>query len=314
MTNAPVRAVRHTGTYNPRMTERTDASFADRLLTSLVSLLPTRLISRLARSLAVCRWPLLRRALIRGWCRAYPDLDLSEAAESNPDAYTSFEAFFTRELATGTRPMPDNTNAFAAPVDGTLGALGRLEHDTLIQSKGHSYSIDALSAGMIDRESFVDGAYATFYLAPADYHRVHMPVTGRLTGAYYIPGRLFGVSPPFVRAVPGLFARNERVILSFATEAGVVALVFVGAFIVGGIHTRWHGRVCPPHGRGPQWLSVATDMSRTVERGDYVGHFSIGSSVIVLCERGGFEWFDSIESTQSCRVGQALGVAKYSNV
>lgn len=281
--------------------------FGDRLTTLLVGLMPTRLISRAARRLAVCQWRVVRRLLIHSWCRAYPQLDLSQAAESDPDAYSSFERFFTRELAAGTRPMPHESEVLAAPVDGTLGACGRLDNQTLVQSKGKTYQLSELLAGAADPAPFIDGYYTTFYLAPADYHRVHMPVAGELTGASYVPGRLFGVGPSFVRAVPGLFTRNERVVLSFATETGPMAIIFVGAFIVGGIHTRWHRQVCPPHRRQADNMPINDVGETQLERGDYVGHFSIGSSVLVLSARGGTALAPDLTAGQPCHVGQTIG-------
>lgn len=249
--------------------------------------------------------------LIHVWLRAYPQLDLSEAAFTSSRDYASFEAFFTRELAPGTRPMPHDPATLAAPVDGTLGACGHIDSQTLVQAKGQHYDLDDLLAGAVDAQPFIGGSYATFYLAPADYHRVHMPTDARLMAAGYVPGRLFGVGPRFVRTVPRLFTRNERVVLSFATDTGAIAVIFIGAFVVGGIHTRWHGRICPPH----RWHSRALTASSPIEtapdtriaRGDYLGHFSIGSSVIVLTEGECTALADDLCPGQPCRVGQPIG-------
>jgi len=287
---------------------------ADGLVTSVVGLTPTRLVSRLAGRLAASRVPWLKRFMISVWLRAYPALDMTQAADPDPDAYTSFEAFFTRRLAPGMRPMPDASNVLVSPVDGTLGACGCINSTTLLQAKDKVYKLEDLCADDANAKQFINGSYATFYLAPADYHHIHLPFDAQLTGATYIPGRLFGVGPRFVRAVPQLFTRNERVVLSFATDAGALALVFVGAFIVGGIHTRWHGQVCPPHSAQAKALDLGNGAGFDLARGDIVGHFSIGSSVIMLMAPEAFVLDPELEVGQSCRVGNSIGQALINDV
>lgn len=282
----------------------------DRLFAGLLWLLPTRAISQVAHRLAESRIVLLKRILIRLFLRAYPATDLSEAEYRDAASYPSFNAFFTRALASATRtlPMGDDTSA-VSPIDGTLGAFGVAERTTLYQTKGVTYDLQTLLGGAGLAEAFSNGHYATLYLAPHNYHRVHMPLTGRVRETRYVPGRLFGVNPRCVRSIPRLFSRNERLITVFDTQAGPMAIVMVGAFMVGGIHTRANGQVCPPHRRAPraQRFVQMPAAQFTYERGEEMGYFSFGSSVILLFGPGVLEWTDGLITGQSLRVGHLMG-------
>ncbi len=286
------------------------ASVSDRLFATLLWILPTRAISRLAHTLAQSRMPWLSRIMIRGFMRLYPGIDMSEAAEPDPSRYDSFNAFFTRALAPNARPMPDDRNIIVSPVDGALGAFGDAHSGEICQTKGAAYDLRALVGGQEAwSAAFLGGRYATFYLAPDNYHRVHMPLDGCVRDMRYVPGRLFGVNPRCVRAVPRLFTRNERLVTLFDTAVGPMALVMVGAFIVGGIHTRWAGQICPPHRREPRIESFTdTSMEQAYyRRGAEMGRFSIGSSVILLFGPGALRWADGLHNGLPVQLGQPIG-------
>lgn len=285
------------------------ASFGDRLFAALIWILPTRAISRAAQTLARARAPWLKRFLIDGFMLLYPGIDMDEAAQPDPHAYASFNAFFTRALAPHMRPMPADAAQIVSPVDGTLGAFGEARTGRIYQTKGVAYDLRGL-LGESDAwaAAFLGGHYATFYLAPANYHRVHMPLDGCLRETRYVPGRLFGVNPRCVRAIPRLFTRNERLVTMFDTAVGPVAVVMVGAFIVGGIHTRWAGQVCPPHRPAPRTESfVDTSLAQSYyARGEEMGRFSIGSSVILLFGPGALNWLPQAATGQTVHMGQGI--------
>jgi len=286
------------------------SDWADRLFATLLWMLPTRAISRAAQALAESRMPWLSRFMIRGFMRLYPGVDMTEAAESDPQRYDSFNAFFTRALAPGARPLPEDASTVVSPVDGALGAFGDAHQGEICQTKGMAYDLRALVGGEESwSAAFLGGRYATFYLAPDNYHRVHMPLDGCVRDMRYVPGRLFGVNPRCVRSVPRLFTRNERLVTLFDTAVGPVALVMVGAFIVGGIHTRWAGQICPPHRRGPRTESfIDTSLEQAYySRGAEMGRFSIGSSVILLFGPGALDWHDGLHAGQGMRLGQPIG-------
>ena len=283
-----------------------NASPGDRLFAGLLSCLPTRVISHGAFWLANNTTPWLKRALIDAFLKGYPAVDMQEAAEPDPAAYASFNAFFTRALAAGQRPVPAAGDALACPVDGQLGAFGDIEYGRIFQTKGLAYDLAELLADPDLAARFAGGRYATLYLAPHDYHRVHMPLAGRLLSTRYVPGRLFGVNPRCVRAVPRLFTRNERLVSVFETAAGPMAVVMVGAFIVGGIHDVATGRICPPHRRSPRRTDF-DDKAPAYARGDEMGHFCLGSSAILVFGRDAVDFAPELASGQAVRLNQSLG-------
>ena len=201
-------------------------------------------------ALARSRQPWLRNALIGGVLRAYPQIDLGEAADPDPYAYPSFNAFFTRELRAGVRPLAGGERDLVSPVDGTLSQLGRVRDGQLLQAKGVHYTAGALLADEAAGRRYDGGGFACIYLAPYNYHRIHMPLAGRLTATRYVPGQLYSVNAATARAVPGLFARNERVVCEFDTDLGPLAVVMVGALFVGSIETVFAGEINPPGQRG----------------------------------------------------------------
>lgn len=288
------------------MSNPSHASLGDRLFAGLLSALPTRLISHAAGTLAGARYTGLKNSLIRLFLKGYPAIDMTEAAEPNPLAYESFNAFFTRRLAPGMRPAPADPSALACPVDGQLGAFGDIRDGRIFQTKGVAYDLAGLLVDKTLAERFVGGRYATLYLAPHDYHRVHMPLAGTLHTTRYVPGRLFGVNPRCVRAVPRLFSRNERLVSVFETEVGPMAVVMIGAFIVGGIHDKASGRICPPHTRAVHERTFTSHEHRYA-RGDEMGHFCLGSSVIAVFGRDAVGFHADLSAGTPVRLNQTLG-------
>ncbi len=275
------------------------------LLARAQYLMPGHAISRLAYRLSRVTTPWIKNPLNRWFVRQF-GLDLSEAEHSDPTAYPSLNALFTRALKPGARPLPDDPRLLVSPADGVLSEFGTARADRLLQAKGIDYSLQALLGGDAALSApFRDGAFATVYLSPRDYHRFHMPLDGRLTHMIYVPGRLFSVSLMTARHIPGLFARNERVVCLFDTPAGRMAVVLVGAVNVAAIETVWAGLVTPPP-RGDIEVTTYPD-GPTLHRGDELGRFNMGSTVIVLMEKDRLQWLPETRPGMAVRMGQALG-------
>ena len=233
-------------------------------------------------------------------------IDLAEAAEHDLERYATFNAFFTRALREGARPIAPETDALSSPVDGAVSQIGVIDGGALVQAKGMSYSVAALLGGEERAAQFAGGSFATLYLSPRDYHRIHMPVDGVLLETAYIPGRLFSVAAGTVRTIPNLFARNERMAAIFATPAGPMALVMVGALNVGSIETVWSGEVTPRPVRAPETLPyVKGDVH--LARGEEMGRFNLGSTVILLFSRDRVEWRGDLAPESRVRVGERIG-------
>jgi phosphatidylserine decarboxylase len=284
--------------------------WTDRLATGVQYALPQLALSRLMHSFAHIRWRPLKELQIR-WLASRYRIDLSDAAEPDPRAYPDLNAFFTRALRAGARPLCEDPASVLAPADGTVSAVGTLLADTLVQAKGHRYTVGDLLADPTVGPRYQDGSYLTVYLSPQDYHRVHMPVGGQLIEMRYVPGRLFSVNDRTSRVVPRLFARNERVVARFDTEAGEMALVLVGALMVGGLETVWSGPLTPPHGAPGQARTYPGSGAGAVRlgRGEEMGRFNMGSTVIALFQRGQVEWDPAIGPGLRVRVGGRLGRA-----
>ena len=282
------------------------ARLRDRLLSLPLHLLPHHPVSRVVHRLARSRRPWLRQRLIGAFSRRFR-VDRAEAEQQDPAGYPDFNSFFTRALRPGARPLPDDPAALACPADGAVSAMGRLDGGRILQAKGRDYTVTELLGGDTDRAAALnDGAFATIYLSPRDYHRVHMPWSGTLRETVHIPGRLFSVAPPTVRAIPRLFARNERVACLFDTDCGPMAVVLVGAINVASIATVWAGEITPPRGR----RIVSRDHSADgihLERGAEMGRFNMGSTVIVLLPRQTVAWDPGLDTGQPVRMGQPLG-------
>ncbi|MEE4638997.1 MAG: archaetidylserine decarboxylase [Wenzhouxiangella sp.] len=282
------------------------ASLADRLAVLPQYLLPQRLLTRLANRLSNSRSSWIRRPLIGGFRRLFP-VNLAEAANPDPAGYGSFNAFFTRALAADARPLAEPAHRLISPCDGTLSQLGRIRDGQLIQAKGVDYSAADLLGCSKWAERFADGHFITIYLAPYDYHRVHSPMAGRAVEEFRIPGQLFSVSTRTSRAVPGLFTRNERMAVLLETEHGPVAVVMVAALLVAGIETVWDS--AGPYRPGSSLRRRPID-KLTVQRGQEIGRFHWGSTVIVLTPASFPEWIPSLSSGQKIRLGQALTPAE----
>lgn len=255
----------------------------DNLKITLQYLMPKHLISRLAGKIAAARLGWFTHFLINRFIKAY-GINMSEAQFERAQDYATFNEFFTRPLKDGIRPLATDSNMIAHPVDGCISQLGPIVEGKLVQAKNHDYSLQSLLGGDIATAApFQNGDFATIYLAPKDYHRIHMPVTGTLRQMIYVPGELFSVNPLTAENVPDLFARNERVVTIFDTELGPMALVLVGATIVASIETIWAGTVTPPAGKNIfRWTYPAHGKNAiTLEKGAEMGRFKLGSTVVL---------------------------------
>lgn len=283
------------------------ATFTDRLKSLPFFILPHHAISRVVHAATRWRAPWWKN-MLTGWFIRHFKVDLDDALESNPRGYDNFNAFFTRALKPQARPLPDDENTIVSPADGAISAIGRIDGDTLLQAKGRSFTVTELLGGDPTLAArFQGGHYATVYLSPADYHRVHTPAAGRLQEMIHIPGRLFGVSGFAVRSIDRLFARNERVVSLFDTAHGPMAVVMVGAINVASIETVWAGEVTPPHGKHiRRWLYHGND-ARKFARGEEMGRFNMGSTVIVLYGPNQIDWLPELMPDQKVRMGQTLG-------
>jgi len=284
---------------------------AGRAFVALQHLLPQHGISRLVLRLTRARNPTLKNALIRLFMRGF-EPEMQDAVETEPTAYGSFNEFFTRALRPGTRPVDPDPRAVVSPVDGTVSEAGTLSADRLLQAKGHEYSLRALLAGKPAWErSFAGGTFATIYLAPYNYHRIHMPMGGELRESFYVPGRLFSVNQTTARLVPGLFSRNERVVCGFDSSGMPWALILVGALNVGSMATVWHGDVTPRKHREVTALPVTDVLAPTVlAKGAEMGRFNMGSTVILLFPPGAADWQSSLATGRELRMGERIGTLR----
>jgi len=277
---------------------------SDRLAVLPQYLLPKQALTRLAGKLAGAKAGGLTTGVIRWFVGRY-GVNMAEAANPDIASYASFNEFFTRPLREGARPLA--TTDFICPVDGAISQFGAIERDQIFQAKGHSYSTAALVGG--DRElaaRFENGSFATLYLSPRDYHRIHMPCDGRLMRMIHVPGALFSVNPTTARGVPGLFARNERVVCVFDSPHGPFVLTLVGATIVGSMATVWHGVVNPPRpGHVREWNYAEQQIA--FRQGDEMGRFLLGSTVVMLFPKGVVRFNPDWAPERAIRLGEAMG-------
>jgi phosphatidylserine decarboxylase len=267
-------------------------------------LLPQHALSRLVLRATRVRRPWLKNLLVRGFLRLYT-IDMSEAAQTDPLSFGSFNEFFTRSLKPGVRAIAADPLAIACPVDATVSEAGQIEGDRLLQAKGRYYTLAELLAARAWAKDFDGGSFATLYLAPYNYHRVHMPLQGQLRETVYVPGRLFSVNAATASLVPRLFARNERVLTLFDTAFGQVALIMVGALNVGSIATVWAGDITPAARRAVTTLP-ASDVA--LDKGEELGRFNMGSTVILLFQRDRANWHTDLRAGAKVRLGQSLGL------
>jgi phosphatidylserine decarboxylase len=271
-------------------------------------IVPQHALSRLTGWLAELRHPLwLKNFLIQQFVRHF-EVDMAEAKQPDPTAYASFNDFFTRALRDGARPIADDD--LVCPADGAISQLGAIEEGRIFQAKGQHFSTRELLGGDEERAAqFTDGQFATIYLSPRDYHRVHMPLAGQLSATSYIPGDLFSVNAVTAENVERLFARNERLVCYFDTDVGPMAMILVGAMVVAGIETVWSGQVAPAtddpslvdYQHLPQPVSLA--------KGEEMGRFKLGSTVILLFPKGSMSWDERYVAGTATRLGEVLGSA-----
>jgi len=268
---------------------------------------PQHLISRLAGKVADCENPRLKNALIAWFIEKY-GVNMEEASRQFPEEFKHFNDFFTRALKEGARPINSTKSGLISPVDGAISQLGEINHGQVFQAKGQSFSVVELLGGDVERaEPFIGGNFATIYLSPKDYHRIHMPCKGTLREMVYIPGKLFSVNPVTAENVPRLFARNERVAAIFDTEFGPMAMVLVGAMIVASIETVWDGLVAPlkrevktsQYGKGAREI--------TLSKGDEMGRFKLGSTVVLTFPPNATEFIESLKAGSAVQMGQSFG-------
>lgn len=273
------------------------------LFTTIQQFVPQQKLSRAAGRLASSRHPLVKKAFIRSFAKAY-GVSLDEYERQSFNAYESFNDFFTRELKDEARPIDATDNGIVSPADGVISQLGQIEEAKLLQAKGRYYEIGQLLANTDDGDYFADGSFATVYLAPSNYHRVHMPFAGTLTTTRYVPGTLFSVNNSTAADVPDLFARNERLVCMFDTEYGKAGVVMVGAMIVAGIETVATGKIT----RTKDIQEQQHDMK--LEKGDELGRFYLGSTAIVILPKAAkAAWQEGISANIKVEMGELLGLA-----
>ncbi|MBO1531323.1 phosphatidylserine decarboxylase [Psychrobacter sp. F1192] len=272
------------------------------LFTTIQQFVPQQKISKAAGRLAASRHPMVKRAFIRSFAKAY-DISLDDYERQSLNAYESFNDFFTRELKDDARTIDTRTDGIVSPADGMISQLGQIKKHKLLQAKGKHYDIGQLLADNKDGDYFADGSFATVYLAPSNYHRVHMPFAGTLTTTRYVPGTLFSVNNTTAANVPDLFARNERLVCLFDTEYGKAAVVLVGAMIVAGIETVATGKIT----RTDDIQEANHNMK--LEKGDELGRFYLGSTaIVVLPKDAGMAWQDTMAHGTTVQMGQLLGM------
>ena len=279
----------------------------DKLFVLSQYITPQLAVSRLAGRLADNdRAPALKNRVVRWFIDRY-GVNMSDAVDSDPEAYPSFNAFFTRALKPGLRPIDNGESVLVSPVDGAISQLGQITGDRVFQAKGQSFSLTELLGGDEQRaQTFNEGEFATIYLSPKDYHRIHMPLAGTLREMVYVPGKLFSVNPVTAENVPNLFARNERVACIFDTEAGPMAMVLVGAMIVGSVETTWGGVVAP--GTGLVTTTRYDDQPDIrFEKGEEMGRFRLGSTVVLVMPKGAVRWNEGEAPGGTVRMGEAFG-------
>ena len=264
------------------------------------SIVPQQKLSRVVGKVAASENPFLKNIVIQAFKKQY-GIDMSIAEQSNALKFKSFNEFFTRSLKEDVRAVDSNPNSIVSPADGAISQLGKINEGDIFQAKGQSFSVDKLIGDPQLAAPFQEGEFATVYLSPKDYHRVHMPFAGTLTETLYIPGELFSVNQTTAENIPGLFARNERMVCLFDTELGRMAVVLVGAMIVAGIETVATGKV-KPTGR----LEL-NHHEMKLEKGDELGRFYLGSTAVILFEQDKIKWDEAFKANSVVVMGEALG-------
>ena len=279
-------------------------SLWDKLVTLPQYIIPQHVFSLVMYRATRCEVVWFKNLIISTIIKQYR-VNMAEAAEMNLDYYSSFNTFFTRLLRNDVRPISESD--IVSPVDGVVSQVGPVTSGQIVQAKGQEYSVLALLGGDDALTSeFVGGQFATIYLSPKDYHRIHMPATGILRKMRYIPGKLFSVSPRTARAVPDLFARNERVAVTFDTDFGPIVMVLVGAIFVGSMETIWAGQITPNYGKVIQQWTYDGDQAITIEKGQEMGRFNMGSTVVMLVGKDVALFNDQVEAEATIQLGNAM--------
>lgn len=272
-------------------------------------LAPQHTLSRAAGLLADCSIPAIKDPFIRWFIKRH-GVDMSEALEPRPEAYRTFNDFFTRAFKEDARPIDPAPDSFVSPVDGTLSQFGEVEDGEIFQAKGHYFSLETLLGGRKDMAApFKEGQFATVYLAPADYHRIHMPIAGTVREMVFVPGQLFSVNPVTAENVPGLFARNERLVVWFDTDWGPMVLVLVGAMIVASIETVWSG-VVAPRSKSMTTTSYGAVEPPSFVKGAEMGRFRLGSTVVALLPKDTVKWRQGFEAGMRMEMGKTIATHK----
>jgi phosphatidylserine decarboxylase len=284
-----------------------EPTFRQRMFVGLQHVMPQHLLTSVVHSATRSRTPWFKNLLISKFMSGFKP-EMRDAQEPNPLAYPSFNDFFTRALRPDARPFTRDANTLISPVDGTIAQIGRIDGNQIIQAKGRHYSLEALLARPSDwTAQFRGGSFATLYLAPYNYHRIHMPLDGSLRGAWYVPGDLFSVNATTAAGVDRLFARNERVVCLFEDNGLTYAMVLVGALFVGSMATIWHGNITPRRPREPVELPVyGLKTQPSARQGDEIGRFNMGSTVVLVLPPGTASWLPEHKSLDKIRMGQPL--------
>ena len=293
---------------NEQVAKNTNNTLSGKIFSLIQYLLPHHLLSSIMYLIAHSEWKPLKDFIIKNIIDIY-DVELDQAADPEPTNYRSFNDFFTRELKPDARPIASGKDVLASPVDGVVSQAGKIEQGRIFQAKGHDFTLNELVGG--DPKSaglFADGNFATIYLSPRDYHRIHMPITGTLIKMTHVPGRLFSVSPSTTQNIPRLFSRNERIVNLFDTEAGPMAMIMVGAIFVSSMDTVWAGTVTPKSRRTTSWeYGRKSTAAIKLKRGQEMGRFNMGSTVILLFGKDAIELAPELQPEAKLQMGQKVG-------
>ncbi len=281
----------------------------DQLFAFAQHITPQKALSRAIGKIAECEVSWVKNTFINQFVKKY-QVDMSQAINDDALSYRNFNDFFTRAIRPELRPICEGEKTIACPADGAISQLGKIEHGTILQAKGHHYSLTSLLGGDASlSDQFLGGSFATVYLSPKDYHRVHMPLTGKLTKMIHVPGKLFSVNKVTAEQIPSVFARNERTVCLFDTEAGPMAVILVGAMIVASIETVWAGQVTPFNKNVVTWDYEALN-NIELQKGEEMGRFKLGSTAIVLFGKDAVEWDKSLQAETPTTMGMQFGKVK----
>ena len=288
--------------------KNSEASLFDYIKSAIVYALPQHFISRLVYRATRIKSPYVPTA-IRKFSEVF-GVNLGEAINPDPNSYSTFNEFFTRPIKPELRPIAKGENIICSPVDGTISQIQQIDHDSIFQAKGRRYNVTQLLGGDAQlAQPFINGSFATIYLSPKDYHRIHMPIAGKLEQQIYVPGRLYSVAPFTVKTLNGIFARNERVIALFESKFGKMAMVLVGAINVAAIETVWDGLVTPPAGKTISYKKYEKE-NICLNKAEEMGCFNMGSTVILLYTKNKMDWVKELKAEDAVQLGQEIGQIK----